>query len=245
LVLASTTSTRDSGLFEVLLPPFERANGVKVKVIAVGTGQALALGRRGDCDVLLVHAPELEQRFMRAGYGYLRREVMHNDFILLGPPTDPAHVRGERSVVKAFAKLARAKATFVSRGDHSGTHFKERAIWSRAGRSPEGNWYLETGQGMAATLRIADEKRAYVLCDRATYLAHRAKLRLIIVLEGDKLLYNPYSVIVVNPVKFPRVNLKHALAFLRFLTSKEGRELIGQFGVKQFGRPLFAPIACK
>ncbi len=242
LVLATTTSVQDSGLLEVLVPPFEQAAGVKVRVLAVGTGQALQIGRRGDADALLVHAPGLEKKFMNEGHGVARRSFMYNDFVLLGPAADPARVHGMKSVVEAFRAIAEARCRFVSRGDGSGTHVKEQTIWKAARVAPGGDWYLEGGSGMAATLRLASERDAYTLSDRATFLVWRDKLALRTLLEGDPLLRNIYSVIVVNPKKHPGVRVSLARQFADYLFSKRAREIIRGFGRRKFGEPLFAVL---
>ncbi|RME89198.1 MAG: tungsten ABC transporter substrate-binding protein [Anaerolineae bacterium] len=243
LILATTTSTQDSGLLDVLVPAFEQASGYRVQTVAVGTGQALKMGQNGDADVLLVHAPTAEEAFMDAGYGADRRLVMYNDFVLVGPATDPAAVRSQTDACAAFKSIASARALFVSRGDDSGTHKKERALWKCAGLTPAAEAYIESGQGMAATLLIASEKGAYTLTDRATYLANRQNLHLVILLEGDPHLLNIYHVITVNPQRWPQVNAEGARAFADFLTSQEGQSLIGEFGIERFGQPLFTPAA--
>jgi tungstate transport system substrate-binding protein len=242
LILATTTSTMDTGLLDELLPVFERKYGIKVKPVAVGTGEALGMGRRGEADVLLVHAPEAEKEFMAAGYGKVRREVMYNDFIIVGPAADPAGIKGLSSASEAFKKIASKKATFVSRGDDSGTHKKELAIWRKAAIQPGDDWYSETGQGMGETLRVADQKQAYTLVDRGTYLASR-DLSLILLVEGDSLLLNQYSVIAVNPKKFPQVKYTLAQKLIEFLISEEGQTLIGKFGRDRYGQSLFTPNA--
>ncbi len=241
LVLATTTSTESSGLLDELIPAFEARYGYEVKVVAVGTGQALEMGRRGDADVLLVHAPAAEEEFVAEGHGLGRHEVMHNDFVLAGPPHDPASVSSAASAVQALTRIYEAGAAFVSRGDDSGTHKKERALWAQAGLEPAGGWYLSAGQGMAATLRLASEKGAYVLTDRATFLALRDDLALEVLFEGDPALFNQYSVIIINPEKHPGANVRGAEAFLEFMLSPEGREIIADFGVEEFGQPLFVP----
>ncbi len=245
LILATTTSTQDSGLLDVLIPLFEAQSGYTVKVVAVGTGKALEMGRNGDADVLLVHAPQAEEAFMQDGYGAERFLVMHNDFVLVGPETDPAGVRGEQSAAAAFGRLAAAQAPFVSRGDDSGTHKKERSLWQAAGVTPNWDGYIESGQGMGATLRIASEKAAYTLTDRATYLANRDTLDLVILVEGDPLLLNVYHVMTVNPQKWPLVNAEGARAFVDFMLAPETQALIGAFGVEEYGQPLFFPDAGK
>jgi tungstate transport system substrate-binding protein len=244
LTLATTTSTQDSGLLDVLVPLFrERSGGIEVRVVAVGTGQALELGRRGDADVLLVHDPEAEQRFLDQGHGILPRRVMHNDFVLVGPPGDPAGIRGMRSAARAFAKIARKGALFVSRGDGSGTHAREKEMWRRAGVEPRGAWYLSAGSGMGAVLRLADQKRAYTLADRGTFLALRTGLELAVLSEGDALLRNQYRVIVVNPQMHPHVRAQAARRFADFLLGAEAQRAIGAFGKERFGQPLFFPEA--
>lgn len=245
LILATTTSTQDSGLLDVLIPAFEQKTGFKVKTVAVGTGQALKMGEEGNADVLLVHAPASEKTFMENGFGSERILVMHNDFILVGPAADPAGVKGSGSSPEAFAKIAAAQAAFVSRGDDSGTHKKELDLWKKANLTPEGDWYIESGQGMGATLKIASEKSAYTLTDRATYLANKDTLGLEILLEGDAALLNVYSVIPVNPAKWPKVNVEGANAFAQYLVSPEGQALIGEFGKEKYGQALFTPDAGK
>lgn len=242
LMLATTTSTQDSGLLDVLVPLFTRETGIDVKVVAVGTGQALEIGRRGDADVLLTHAPESEQQFMSEGFGESRREVMYNDFVLVGPKEDPAHVKGESSILAALRKIVEAGAAFVSRGDESGTHLKEKAIWHNAVVAPQGDWYLSAGSGMAATLRIASEKHGYTLTDRATFLAQQKNLDLLILAEGDAMLHNVYAVIVLNPDKHRRVRHHEAQRFADFLVSSQTQELIGKFGADKYGQALFFPM---
>jgi len=243
LVLATTTSTYDSGLLDSIIPPFEQAYNVKVRVIAAGTGQALALGRSGDVDVLLVHAPEKEKAFMDEGYGANRQYVMYNDFVIVGPEDDPAGIRGLGKATEAFAKIAETGYTFISRGDESGTHTKEKAIWQEAGLTPpetEG-WYLSIGQGMGATLTIANEKRAYTLSDRGTYLS-RSNIDLVILMEGDEILFNPYHVMAINPEMFPNVQDELTNLFIQYLISPETQEMIATLGVETFGQPLFTPV---
>lgn len=244
LILATTTSTQDSGLLDELLPVFEAASGAKVDVIAVGTGQAIQLGKDGNADVLLVHARAQEDAFVAEGHGVRREDVMFNDFVILGPADDPAGLRGAASAAEALAKLAIAKAPFVSRGDDSGTHSKEKAIWKAAGVEPAGDWYISAGQGMGAVLTMAEEQQAYTLSDRATYLARTLQgLDLEIVVEGDPLLFNPYGVIAVNPNKGAHIQARLADQFIDWLISHEAQALIGQFGVAEFGAPLFTPDA--
>lgn len=245
VILATTTSTQDSGLLEVLVPDFEARTGYRVKVIAVGTGAALAMGSRGDADVLLVHAPAAEMGLVRSGDGVDRRLVMHNDFVLVGPAGDPAGIQGMTDAAQALARIAQARALFVSRGDGSGTHQMELSLWQRAGLTPQGAWYQESGQGMGATLTIASEKGAYTLTDRATYLVMRDSLDLALLLEGDKALCNVYHVMVVNPAKHPGVNHRGATAFADYITTSEAQQVIGEYGRDRFGQPLFFPDAGK
>ena len=242
LVLATTTSTYDSGLLDLIIPFFEKENNVKVRVIAVGTGQALALGARGDADLVLVHAPQKEEQFVADGFGVDRTYVMYNDFVVLGPPDDPAGIKGLGSVAEAFRRIAETGSTFASRGDESGTHTKEKLLWARAGiDSPEDkDWYMSLGQGMGGTLTTANEMRAYTLSDRGTYLA-RVKLDLVVLTEGDELLFNPYHVMIVNPEKFPNVQAELARLFVDFLLSEETRQAINEFGRDKYGQGLFTP----
>lgn len=238
LTLATTTSTQDTGLLDVLVPLFKKQTGIEVRVIAVGTGQALALARRGDADVVLAHSRKAEDQFVADGYGVSRQEVMYNDFVLVGPASDLAKVRSETSAAHALRKIALAKATFVSRGDGSGTQMKEEELWEAAHAEPRGRWYLSAGSGMAETLRLADEKNGYTLCDRSTFLALVKGLRLIILLQGDEALFNPYSVIAVNPKSHPHVNHDGAKKFIAFLLSPETQKLIAGFGKDKHGEPL-------
>jgi len=239
LTLATTTSTQDSGLLDVLVPLFRERSGIEVKVVAVGTGQALELGRRGDADVLLVHDPDAEEKFMAEGFGASRRPVMWNDFVLVGPPADPAGARGAASAVEAFGRVAGKQAPFVSRGDESGTHAKEMAVWRRAGGESRGGWYVRAGAGMGQVLRMASEKQAYTLSDRATFLAQRDGLDLAMLLQGDPLLVNQYSVIPVSPEKHPHVRHEAAREFADFLLSPECQRAIAVFGKERYGEPLF------
>lgn len=242
LTLATTTSTENSGLLAYILPQFEKEYNAKVHVVAVGTGEALEMGRKGDADVLLVHARSQEDEFMAQGDGLLRKDVMYNDFIIVGPSQDPAGISGLKDAIAAFTKIASTRSTFISRGDDSGTHTKELAIWKEAGIEPSGSWYISAGQGMGAVLTMAQEKQAYTLSDRATYLARTKEgYNLPILAEGDPILYNPYGVIVVNPEKHPGVKSELAKVFVEWLTSVKTQEVIGQFGVKDFGQPLFVP----
>ncbi|MBC7334420.1 MAG: substrate-binding domain-containing protein [Actinobacteria bacterium] len=251
VILATTTSTLDSGLLDELLPAFEKETGYVVKPIGVGTGEAIEMGRRGEADVILVHSRPDEDKFVEEGYGVNRRDVMHNDFIIVGPEDDPAGIKG-LSCEEAFKILAEGKAPFVSRGDNSGTHKKELAIWNKVGVEPQGDWskgdwYIETGQGMGETLRVADEKKAYTLTDRGTYLSTRDSLELVILVEGDEILFNPYGVIAVNPEKHPGLDINYdgAMAFIEFITGPKGQEIIKNFGVEEFGQPLFYPDVIK
>jgi tungstate transport system substrate-binding protein len=246
IILATTTSTQDSGLLDVLLPIFEKKTGYFVKTIAVGSGQAMAMGQKGEADVLLVHSPEAEKKFISEGYGINRRLIMHNDFIILGPSEDPAKIKGIKSSSEAFKRIAFAKTLFLSRGDNSGTHSKEKAIWKAAGINPEGEkWYQQTGLGMGQTLNVAAEKKGYTLADRGTYLALKKNLGLDIFVEGDAILLNIYHVIEVNPAKWPKVNSAGGKAFADFMVSKEVQNIIKTFGVDKFGSPLFFPDAGK
>ena len=241
LTLASTTSTLDSGLFEALIPPFEKKFDCVVKIIAVGTGQAMRLARDGNADVLLVHDREAEGKFVAEGFGITRLDVMHNDFVVVGPKSDPAGIRGLKTL-EVFRKIAATGAFFVSRGDDSGTHKKELKLWRAAGIQPADKWYLQSGSGMEATLRIANEKIAYCLVDRATWLAHQKEIdTLVILAQGDAQLFNPYSVIVVAPTKFPWLNVKLASRFAEFIRSAEGQAIIRAFGKDKFGSALFYP----
>jgi len=239
--LATTTSTENSGLLDVLLPAFEQTHGVVVDVIAVGTGKALRLAERGDVDVVWVHAPAAERAFVDAGWGVDRRLVMYNDFVILGPSDDPAKVGEAETVVSALQRIAGAEAPFVSRGDDSGTHTRERALWEEAKLQPAGSWYVEAGQGMGATLTMADEKQAYVLCDRGTYLAFKDKIHIVLLYENPAELKNTYHVIAVNPARHPHVHHAEALALIDWLTSAEGQAVIGDF--RAGGQVLFHPCA--
>ena len=245
LILATTTSTRDSGLLDVLLPVFQEKSGYQVKMVAVGSGQALKMGEEGNADVLLVHAPAAEKELMEKGFGKERLLVMHNDFIFVGPKEDPAGVKGVSAPADVLKKIAEAKAVFVSRGDDSGTHKMELSLWKAAGVTPEGDWYLQSGQGMGETLRIASEKAGYTLTDRATYLAQKDTLQLEILVEGDASLLNIYHVITVNPEKWPKVNVDGAKAFADFLVAADTQRMISEFGVEKYGQPLFFADAGK
>lgn len=244
IILATTTSTIDSGLLDVLIPLFEKKTGYFVKTIAVGSGQALMLGKRGEADILLVHSPEEEIKFISSGYGINRRRIMHNDFVLLGPEEDPAKVKNSLSIKEAFEKIAQKGALFISRGDNSGTHIKELNIWKSVGIAPnKSRWYQQTGSGMGQTLSIANEKGGYVLSDRGTYLALKKNLILQILKEGDEELKNIYHVIEINPSRFSNINYDGAKALADFLVSKEAQEIIKTFGVDRYGSPLFFPDA--
>ena len=245
IILATTTSTQDSGLLDVLIPIFEEDTGYVVQTVAVGTGEALKMGEEGNADVLLVHAPASEVTFMDNGFGSERYLVMHNDFIIVGPAADPAGIRGVATAAEALGKIAAAGAIFISRGDDSGTHKAELKLWDKAGVAHDGEWYQESGQGMGATLTIASEKGAYTLTDRATYLANKDNYALEILVEGDTVLLNIYHVIVVNPEKWPEINLAGAQAFARFMIDADTQKTIGEFGVDKYGQPLFYPDADK
>lgn len=242
LRLATTTSIENSGLLDQLLPEFEEHFEMEIQIIAVGTGQALQLGEDGNVDVLLVHAPSLEQAYMDDDHGIRREPVMYNDFVIVGPADDPAGVAGMDDAAEAFEAIAEAEATFVSRGDDSGTHTKEKALWEAADISTEGEWYVSAGQGMGAVLQMAEELEAYTLTDRATYLALTLTgLELELLVEGDPDFFNPYHVIVVNPAKSENIAVEAAQAFTEWLISVETQEFIGQFGLDEFGSPLFIP----
>jgi len=244
IILATTTSTQDSGLLDVLLPLFEEQTGYRVKTIAVGTGEALAMGSRGDADLLLAHAPAKEQEIVAAGFVINRQVVMHNDFLIVGPEEDPAGIQGSNSGAESVSKIAQAEARFISRGDNSGTHIREMSLWEAAAIVPEGDWYISTGQSMGATLLIAAEKRAYLLTDRGTYLSMQLD-GLVPHVEGDPLFLNIYSIMEVNPERFPKVNSKVARAFSQFIRGAQAQEIIRTFGVEKFGQPLFFPDAGK
>jgi tungstate transport system substrate-binding protein len=244
IILATTTSTQDSGLLDVLIPMFEKKTGYFVKTIAVGSGQAMAMGQKGEADVLLVHSPAAEKKFVDEGYGINRRLVMHNDYVIVGPPADPARIKGIKSAVEAFKRIAATGSLFMSRGDNSGTNAQEKAIWKAASVNPEGQkWHQQTGLGMGQTLNVAAEKKAYTLADRGTYLALKKQLGLDILAEGDAILLNIYHVIEVNLAKWPKVNSAGAKAFADFMVAQETQAVIRTFGVDKFGSPLFFPDA--
>ena len=246
VILATTTSTQDSGLLDVLVPEFEKDSGYNVKVIAVGSGQALAMGERGDADVLLVHAPSSEKKLVDSGAAINRRLVMHNDFIILGPDKDPAGIKGMTSAVDSLKKVFDTGSSFISRGDDSGTDKLEKSLWKKAELDPKGkSWYEESGQGMGATLQIANQRDAYIICDRATYLAQSAGLALTLLVEGDPVLLNVYSVMQVNLESFDLVNGPGGKAFADFMVSEKAQQMIGEFVDKKSGKPLFIPDAGK
>lgn len=245
VILSTTTSTQDSGLLDVLVPMFERASGYSLKTISVGTGQALALAARGEADVTLAHAPGLERKYVEDGRMKNRRLVMYNDFIVIGPAGDPAGIKGQTSARAALKAIAATGTRFVSRGDKSGTHTLELNLWRQAGVTPSAPWYIESGQGMGATLGIADDRGAYTITDRATALAFAKRVTLVTMVEGDKPLLNIYSVMEVNPANGPRVNPAGGKAFADFMVAPETQSLIRSFGVSKYGQPLFVPIAGK
>jgi len=237
--LATTTSVRDSGLLDVLTEEFQKDGKYILQAIAVGSGQAMQLGRTGEADILWVHSPDAEKKFVAEGFGTDRVAFLHNDFVILGPAADPAKIKGGKKAAEAFKKIAAAKALFVSRADQSGTHSKELKLWSASGIKPSGEYYLEAGQGMAGTLSIAEEKKAYVLADRSTYLSMKKNLGLEVLSEGDEALLNRYSLILVNPAKFPKLNAGGARAYYAFVLSERSKAIIEGFGVEKFGQPLF------
>ena len=245
LKLSTTTSTENSGLLYELLPPFEKQFNVKVDVISVGTGKALELGKNGDADVVLVHARNLEDQFVADGYGVNRRDVMHNDFVIIGPSADPAGIGKTKTAAEALNMIAKKKSPFVSRGDKSGTHNKELFLWQAAKVKPSGIWYIESGRGMGEVLIMAHEKGAYILTDRGTYLAFQkeGKINLPILFEGDQILFNPYGIIAVNPDRYPQVNYIMAMALIGWVTSQGGQKIIESYGTVKYGAPLFYPDA--
>ena len=242
VILSTTTSTQDSGLLDVLVPLFERQTGYSVKTIAVGTGQALALAARGEADVVLAHAPGLEKKYVADGKMLNRRLVMYNDVVIIGPADDPAKIKGTKKAADAMRAIASTGSRFVSRGDNSGTHTLEKALWKLAGVDPQAGWYIESGQGMGATLGIAADRNAYTLTDRGTYLAFQKRVRLPILLEGDKPLLNIYSVMEVNPSNGPKVNTAGGNAFADFLVSADVQKIVKTFGVDKYGQALFVPV---
>ncbi|MDK2803806.1 MAG: tungstate transport system substrate-binding protein [Peptostreptococcaceae bacterium] len=245
IILATTTSTQDSGLLDVLIPMFEEQTGYRVKTIAVGTGQALAMGEKGEADVLLTHAPASEKPLVESGAVTNYQLVMHNDFILVGPSSDPAKVKDLKSVADAFKSISETSSIFVSRGDDSGTDKKEKGIWKDINIPNEGSWYQETGQGMGQTLNIASQKEGYTLTDRATFLAQKDNLQLEIAVQGEKSLLNIYHVMQVNEEKFPKVNADGAKAFVEFMIDSKTQDIIGEFGMDEYGEPLFFKDAGK
>jgi tungstate transport system substrate-binding protein len=245
VILSTTTSTQDSGLLDVLVPLFEKQTGYMVKTISVGTGQALALAAKGDADVTLVHAPSLEKKYVADGKLLNRRLVMYNDFVIIGPKEDPAKVRAAKTSAGALKAIEQAKSSFVSRGDNSGTHTLEKSLWKAAGIEPKGSWYIEAGQGMGATLGIANERNAYTITDRGTLLALAKRVSLPILIEGDRALLNIYSVLEVNPANGPRINSAGGKAFADFMVAPQTQNVIKSFGVEKFGQSLFVPVAGK
>ena len=246
IILATTTSTQDTGLLDELLPKFKEESGYKVKVIAVGSGEALAMADRGDADAVLAHAPSSEQELVDKGSVVNRQLVMHNDFVIVGPADDPAGIKGMESATEALTTIADQKATFISRGDDSGTNKLELKLWDKAGLEPEGqSWYEQSGQGMGATLQIASQRGAYTISDRGTYLAQSSNLELEVLVEGDPALLNIYHVMQVNPEQFDGVDGEGGKAFVEFMVSKETQDFISQFGVEKYGRPLFIADAGK
>jgi tungstate transport system substrate-binding protein len=239
--MATTTSVQDSGLLDVLLPIFEKETGYKVHVIAVGSGKAIKHGENGDVDVLFTHDPDAEEKFVNDGFGINKRAVMYNDFIIVGPEEDPAKVKGAKDAAEALEKIASGEFMFISRGDESGTHVKEKKLWAAACVTPSGKWYVAAGQGMGAVLVMADEKKAYALTDRGTYLAQKGKISLSILCEGDKKLLNKYSIMAVNPQKHPHVNIAGASALVDWFVSSEAQQAIANY--KKSGNALFIPDA--
>lgn len=247
MVLSTTTSTQDSGLLDFLLPEFKKDTGITVKVVAKGTGAAIEMGKNGDADCLLVHAKAQEEQFVKDGFGVQRFDVCYNDFIFVGPKNDPAKLKekAHSDPVQALKVLSETKSAFISRGDESGTHSKEKELWKGAGITPQGEWYISAGKGMGPVLQMADEKKAYTLADRATYLSMKNKLELSVVTEKNDKLYNQYGVIAVNPQKFSTIKAKEAEEFVKWILSEKGQKLIGEFGKEKFGQSLFIPNAKK
>ena len=245
VILSTTTSTQDSGLLDVLIPLFEQQTGYSVKTISVGTGQALAMAAKGDADIALVHAPSLEKQYVADGKLLNRRLVMYNDFVIIGPKEDPAKIKSAKTARAALKLIEQSKSSFVSRGDNSGTHNLEKSLWKEAGITPKGDWYIEAGQGMGATLGIANERNAYTITDRGTLLALSKRVNLSILIEGDKALLNIYSVMEVNPANGPRINATGGKAFADFMVAPQTQNVIKSFGVEKFGQSLFVPVAGK
>ena len=247
LKLSTTTSTENSGLLYELLFPFEKKFNIKVDIISVGSGKAIKLGENGDADVVLVHERDYEDKFVAEGYGVNRRDVMHNDFVIVGPAADPAGISKAKSAAEVFKLIAKKRAPFVSRGDKSGTHSKELSLWMKAKVKPSGSWYMESGSGMGEVLIMAHEKGAYTLTDKGTYLAFQkeGKINLSILFENDPTLFNPYGIIAVNPARHPSVNYLMAMALIGWVTSQEGQRIIADFGKGKYGAPLFFPDAIK
>jgi tungstate transport system substrate-binding protein len=246
VIFATTTSTQDTGLLDVLIPVFEKQTGYRVKTIAVGSGQAMAMGERGEADVLLVHSPEAEEKFIQQGFGVNRRIVMHNDFVILGPKDDPAKIRGLTSATEAFNQIAASKSLFISRGDKSGTHVMEQKLWKKTGFNPEREkWYQQTGLGMGQTLAVVVEKKGYTLCDRATFLSRKNKIDMVVLVEGDTALLNIYHVIEVNVKKFSGINADGGKAFADFWVAPDTQKMLKDFGIKKYGGILFHPDAVK
>ena len=245
VILSTTTSTQDSSLLDVLIPLFEQQTGYSVKTVSVGTGQALALAAKGDADVALVHAPSLEKQYVADGKLLNRRLVMYNDFVIIGPKEDPAKIKSAKTALAALKLIEQSKSSFVSRGDNSGTHNLEKSLWKEAGITPKGDWYIEAGQGMGATLGIANERNAYTITDRGTLLALSKRVNLSILIEGDKALLNIYSVMEVNPANGPRINATGGKAFAEFMVAPQTQNIIKSFGMEKFGQSLFVPVAGK
>jgi tungstate transport system substrate-binding protein len=245
IILSTTTSTQDSGLLDVLVPLFEKQTGYSVKTVSVGTGQALALAAKGDADVALVHAPSLEKKYVADGKLLNRRLVMYNDFVIIGPKEDPAKIKSAKTALAALKLIEQSKSPFVSRGDNSGTHNLEKSLWKEAGITSKGDWYIEAGQGMGATLGIANERNAYTITDRGTLLALSKRVNLPILIEGDKALLNIYSVMEVNPANGPRINATGGKAFADFMVAPQTQNVIKSFGAEKFGQSLFVPVAGK
>jgi tungstate transport system substrate-binding protein len=241
LIMATTTSTENSGLLDELVPPFEEKFNVRVDVVSVGTGAAIELGENGDADIIFVHARAAEDEFVEAGYGVNRRDVMYNDFVVLGPPSDPAGIEGMESAEEVFQTIADSGSEFVSRGDNSGTNKKELSLWDMAGINPDGSWYIESGQGMGASITMADEREAYILADRGTYLAYSGEIDLEILSSGDPALFNPYGIIPINPAYHTHVNYQMAMAFVGYVTSQQGQNIINNYS--RYGEQLFYPNA--